>query len=53
MPLLRQTLREEIEAHKKLSQLADRISLKAANSKESDGDSSSSRKAGMTQVARA
>jgi ferritin-like metal-binding protein YciE len=35
--LLRQTLREEIEADKKLSQLAARINLKAANSKESDG----------------
>ena len=38
--LLRQTLREEIETHKKLSQLADRSKLEAANSTESDGGSS-------------
>ena len=42
--LLRQTLREEIETHKKLSQLADRINLDAANSNESDGGSSQSRR---------
>ena len=35
--LLRQTLREEIEIHKKLSQLEDRVNLKAVNSRESDG----------------
>jgi len=35
--LLRQTLREEIEAHKKLTQLEDRINFEVANSRESDG----------------
>ena len=44
VPLLRQTLREEIETYRKLSQLADRINLDAANSNESDGGSSQSRR---------
>src|ERR1035441_6676123 len=36
--LLRQTLEEEKETDKKLTQLAGRINLEAAESKESDGD---------------
>jgi hypothetical protein len=43
VPLLRQTLREEIKTYKKLSQLAGRINLEAANCKESDGGGSQSR----------
>lgn len=41
--LLRQTLREEMETHKKLSQLEDRINLEVANSRESDGGRGSER----------
>ena len=41
--LLRQTLEEEKETDKKLTQLAARINLEAAESKESDGGSSKSR----------
>ncbi len=53
--LLRQTLGEEKETDKKLSQLADRINVEAANSEESDGGSSQSGKAAMmkAKVARA
>jgi ferritin-like metal-binding protein YciE len=43
VPLLRQTLREEIKTYKKLSQLAGRINLEAANCKESHGGGSQSR----------
>jgi len=43
VPLLRQTLREEIKTYKKLSQLAGRINLEAANCKESEGGGSQSR----------
>jgi ferritin-like metal-binding protein YciE len=48
--LLRQTLGEEKETDKKLSQLADRINLEASTSEESDGASSQSRKAAMMKA---
>jgi hypothetical protein len=47
---LRQTLGEEKETDKKLSQLADRINLEAANSEESDGGSTQSGKAAATKA---
>jgi ferritin-like metal-binding protein YciE len=43
--LLRQTLEEEKETDKKLTQLAGRINIEAADSEESGGGSSQSRKA--------
>jgi ferritin-like metal-binding protein YciE len=48
--LLRQTLREEKETDEKLTQLAGRINLEAADSQESDGASSQSRKAAMMKA---
>src|SRR6202162_2633587 len=51
--LLRQTLEEEKETDKKLTQLAGRINLEAAESKESDGGSSESGKVAKTKAARA
>jgi ferritin-like metal-binding protein YciE len=48
--LLRQTLGEEKETDKKLSQLADRINLVASTSEESDGGSSQSRKVAMMKA---
>ena len=51
--LLRQTLEEEKETDKKLTQLAGRINLEAAESKESDGGSSKSGKVAKTKAARA
>ena len=48
--LLRQTLEEEKETDKKLTQLAGHINLEAAESKESDGDSSKSGKAATTKA---
>src|ERR1017187_6556944 len=51
--LLRQTLEEEKETDKKLTQLAGRINLEAAESKESDGGSSKSGNVAKTKTARA
>ena len=51
--LLRQTLEEEKETDKKLTQLAGRINLEAAKSKESDGGSSKSGNVAKTKAARA
>src|SRR6202166_3263864 len=51
--LLRQTLEEEKETDKKLTQLAGRINLEAAESKESDGGSSKSGKVAKAKAARA
>src|ERR1035437_8787240 len=51
--LWRQTLEEEKETDKKLTQLAGRINLEAAESKESDGGSSKSGNVAKTKAARA
>src|ERR1700688_2967588 len=48
--LLRQTLEEEKETDKKLTQLAGHINAEAADSEESDGDSSKSGKAATTKA---
>lgn len=53
MSLLRQTLEEEKETDKKLTQLSSRINVEAADSVESDGGSGKSRKAAMGKAARA
>ena len=50
---MRQTLEEEKETDKKLTQLAGRINLEAAESKESNGGSSKSGKVAKTKAARA
>lgn len=52
MSLLRQTLEEEKETDKKLTQLSGRINVEAADSEESDGGSKS-RKPAMGKAARA
>jgi ferritin-like metal-binding protein YciE len=51
--LLRQTLEEEKETDKKLTQLAGRINIEAAESEESVGGSSKSGKVAKTKAARA
>jgi ferritin-like metal-binding protein YciE len=51
--LLRQTLEEEKETDKKLTQLAGHINIEAANSEESDSSRSKSEKSAKTNVARA
>jgi ferritin-like metal-binding protein YciE len=48
--LLRQTLEEEKETDKKLTQLSGRINVEAADSEESDGGSSKSGKAATTKA---
>jgi ferritin-like metal-binding protein YciE len=48
--LLRQTLEEEKETDEKLTQLAGRINIEAADSEESDGGNSQSRKAAMSKA---
>jgi ferritin-like metal-binding protein YciE len=48
--LLRQTLQEEKETDEKLTQLAGSINLEAADSQESDGRSSQSRRAPMMKA---
>src|ERR1035438_7607306 len=53
LSLLRQTLEEEKETDKKLTQLAGHINLEAAESKESDGDSTKSGNVAKTKAARA
>jgi ferritin-like metal-binding protein YciE len=51
--LLQQTLEEEKETDKKLTQLSSQINVEAADSEESDGSSGKSRKAAMGKTARA
>src|ERR1700737_203156 len=53
MSLLRQTLEEEKETDKKLTQLSGRVNVEAADSEESDEGSGKSRKAAMGKAARA
>jgi ferritin-like metal-binding protein YciE len=51
--LLRQTLEEEKETDKKLTQLAGRINIEATDSQALDGGSSKSGKVAKTKAARA
>jgi ferritin-like metal-binding protein YciE len=53
LSLLRQTLEEEKETDKKLTQLSGRINIEAADSEESDRGSGKSRKPAMGKAARA